>query len=192
MRSDDLEAFTKQVEVLCAGFNVPPTDLRVEALWRGLQAMDLIMFSRVVECALAGGTERHVVEKMPTAPQLWNLSRSMRARAPSPAQRHDEPPRQFDHFHGFAQRALMVFLRERGGASGESLKRLVAEKNRVLADFRLIASEDVVTADEFREALFKAFARVYVEPSFDEVEMWREQTCRERGLHFVPRPRPAA
>ena len=58
MRSNDLQDFTRQVEVLCAGFNVPPTEQRIEALWRGLQHMDLTVFTRVVECALAGGTEK--------------------------------------------------------------------------------------------------------------------------------------
>lgn len=191
MRSDDLQGFTSQVEVLCAGFNVPPTEQRVEALWRGLQAMELMVFTRVVECALAGGTERLVIEKMPTAPQLWNLSRQMKASAPAPVYR-EEPQKPFDHFHGFAQRALMVFLQQKGAASAASLKRLVAEKNRVVADFRLIASEDVVTADEFREALFRAFGRVFEPASFDEVEEWRQQICRERSLQFVPRERPAA
>lgn len=188
MRSNDLPEFTRQVEVLCAGFNIPPTDLRVEALWRSLQSMDLMVFTRVVEFALTGGGG---TEKMPTAPQIWNLSRQMKARAPVREQPRDTGA-QYDHFHGFGQRALMAFLKSHGPASTDSLQRLVAAKNRIVAEFRMISGEDAVTADELREALFRAFERDWSTASFDESETWREKICREHSLHFVPRESPAA
>ena len=190
MRSNDQQDFTRQVEVLCAGFNVPPTELRVEALWRGLQAMDLLVFTRVVECALAGGTEKLVIEKMPTSPQLWNLSRQMKSRAPAREPVIEPPP--FNHLHAFGQRALLVYLREHSAASGASLERLVAAKNRIVEQFRLIEAEEPVTAEEMRSSLFRAFDREFDEASFDETEEWRRQICRERMWHFVPRSRPAA
>lgn len=192
MRSEDETEFKRQAEVLMAGYPgfISDRDSLVTALWRGLQRMDLLLFARIVDHVLSGEADISAKAKL-TPGLLWGLSRSMRSRGPV-SQQPQEPSTQYDHFHGFAQRALLVFLRQRGGASAASLGRLLAEKNRIVSDFRLIATEDVVTADEFREAMFRAFDRVFEDASFDEVEAWRMQTCRERSLHFVQRPRPAA
>ena len=46
------------------------------------------------------------------------------------------------------------------GVSAGQLPRLVAEKNRLVGQFRSIASEEEVTAEEVREAMFAAFRRV--------------------------------
>jgi hypothetical protein len=152
MRQTDFDEFTRQCSVLCAGFNVPATPERIDAYWRGLQKMDVLVFARVVEHALGqGGPER-----IPTVPQLWNLQRAMRSR---PAPQMAEPEREYDSLHCFAQRCLLRWLMENGPVGDEMLPRLVAEKNRLLEQFRVIAAEEKLTADDVRPAMLQGFDR---------------------------------
>lgn len=156
MQLADRPLFEDQLGALCAGFNVPVTELRAEAYWRGLQRMHLGQFARVVEYALS----EHGPERIPSVPQIWLLhkqARSQRPAAPTPVA--DAAPA-YDALHGFAQRCLLHWLRQRGGVAEATLARLVAEKNRLLAQFREIAAEETLTADEVRPAMLRAFDRV--------------------------------
>jgi hypothetical protein len=159
VRSNDLRDFTSQVEVLCAGFNVPPTEQRVEALWRGLQAMDLMVFTRVVECALAGGTERLVIEKMPTSPQLWLLSRSMKSRAPVREQ-PSQPERTGDRFQIITSKMLWLFMWRKGPFEPQALRSLLDAKEQLEIDYRMIAEEEVITDEEYGTAVYRKFASI--------------------------------
>lgn len=156
MQLADRAQFDSQLGALCAGFNVPVTELRSEAYWRGLERMQLSQFARVVSHALGeDGPER-----IPTASQCWVLWKQIRhRRAPGPESAPPQAP-QFDHFHGFGQRCLLRFLRAAGGVDEDTLGRLVAEKNRLLGQYRLIATEEEITADELRERLLVSFARI--------------------------------
>lgn len=185
--SVDRVDFNAQIAVLCAGFNVPATAERLEAYWVGLAKMQMPAVIRVVDHALG----QDGPEKIPTASGMWALYRKLKSQArPASANNDRNAPPVVDAYGGFANRALMVFLQKHGAASVASLERLVAEKNRIAEDFRIIAAEETVTADEFREAAFRAFERVFQPCTFDDVEAGREQTCRERGLVFVPRDAP--
>ena len=185
--SPERAEFITHLGMLCAGFNVPLTEDRIAAYWSGLTKMNLLAFVRIVEHALGPDGP----EKFPNISQVWVIYRQLRKRAKAPAPT-EEPGPVLDHFACFANRVLMVFLRKKGPTSDETLPVLVAEKNRITANFRLIAQEETVTAKEFRTQLFKAFSRVHVDISFDQVEAHRAQTCRERSLRFIPRPRPAS
>jgi len=152
----DRAQFDSQLGALCAGFNVPMTELRSEAYWRGLERMQLSQFARVVSHALGeDGPER-----IPLVPQCWAIWKQIRhRRAPSQESAPPQAP-PFDHFHGFGQRCLLRFLRQAGGVDDGTLGRLVAEKNRLLGQYRLIATEEEITADELRERLLVSFARI--------------------------------
>lgn len=157
MLSPDREQFEIHLGTLCAGFNVPVTELRTEAYWRGLQKMQLGQFARMVEFALG----EHGPERIPTVPQCWSLWRQARTRAAShPAQSVTESQPAFDRLHAFGQRCLRRYLMALGGVPEQELTRLVFEKNRIVSQFRVIATEEPVTAAELREALFAAFARI--------------------------------
>lgn len=159
MQLADRAQFDSQLGALCAGFNVPVTELRSEAYWRGLERMQLSQFARVVSHALGeDGPER-----IPTASQCWAIWKQIRhRRAPTAESPPVAPAPQFDHFHGFGQRCLLRFLRSVGGVDDGTLGRLVAEKNRLLGQYRLIATEEEITADELRERLLVSFARIAV------------------------------
>lgn len=158
MRPDDFNAFSDQVAVLCAGFNVPATAERVEAYWRGLQKMDLMVFTRAVESALGEGGP----DKIPTTPQLWNLTRHLRARPTVIAfETTDRPP--ICNFRSFANRRMLPYLMARGAATDESLQRMIEEKNRLADAFRSIDSEEKISEAEFAKELTKAWNRVWVE-----------------------------
>lgn len=156
MQSADRAEFIRLVEMLCAGFNVPPIEMRVEAYWRGLQKMDLPIFARVVEYVLGSNGP----ERIPTVPQVWNLQREMRrsTRAPVPTANHPAPA-SFGPFHCFGQRCLMRWLMQNGPASAEQLERLIEVKNLLVGQYRQVATECEVTAEEVRESLLAAFRR---------------------------------
>ncbi len=174
--------FNAQMAVLCAGFNVPPTAERLEAYWVGLSKMQMPAVVRVVDYALG----QDGPEKIPNAPALWMIYRKLKSTArPAPSAGDMQGP-VVDAYTAFANRALMVFLQQRGAADPAVLPRLVDEKNRIAGDFRIIAAEEEVTPEEFRERLFAAFARVHREIPPHQIEADRERICRERGLLFTP------
>ena len=154
MLSSERAEFDQHLGTLCAGFNVPMTELRGEAYWRGLAKMQLSTFARVVEHALG----QDGPERIPTATQCWALSKQLRAQLPRATQSESAPT--VEPLVAFGNRCLLKLLRETCGTDPETLARLVAEKNRLAADFRLIATEETLTAAEVREAMFAGFQRV--------------------------------
>ena len=154
MQLADRAQFDSQLGTLCAGFNVPVTDLRSEAYWRGLAKMQLGQFARVVEHALGpDGPER-----IPTAPQCWTIARQLRAQRPRATEPAATQPT-VTPLVAFGNRCLLRYLREARGVDDSTLARLVAEKGRIAANFAMIASEETVTAEEVRAAMFAAFAQ---------------------------------
>lgn len=149
--------FDDHLGTLCAGFNVPVTELRSEAYWRGLAKMHLGQFARVVEHALGpDGPER-----IPTSSQCWSIWRQIRnARPKAPDARPPLDQPTFDSLHTFGNRCLLRYVTTLGGVEPSTLERLVAEKNRLAEQFRLIGSEEAITADEVRTAMLRGFARV--------------------------------
>ena len=99
MQLADRAQFDSQLGALCAGFNVPVTELRSEAYWRGLERMQLSQFARVVSHALGeDGPER-----IPTASQCWVIWKQIRHRRPQATAQTEPAEPQCDHFHGFGQ-----------------------------------------------------------------------------------------
>lgn len=154
MQLADRAQFDSQLGALCAGFNVPVTELRSEAYWRGLERMHLSQFARVVSHALGeDGPER-----IPTAPQCWTIARQLRAQRPRATEPAATQPT-VTPLVAFGNRCLLRYLREARGVDDSTLARLVAEKGRIAANFAMIASEETVTAEEVRAAMFAAFAQ---------------------------------
>lgn len=104
MQSADRIEFERQAAVLCAAFNVPATDARVDAYWRGLEHMSLAQFTRVVEVAIG----RDGPEKIPTTNGLWQLHRKQRAGISAPApSKPREPEYNYDRWDAGANMALI-------------------------------------------------------------------------------------
>jgi hypothetical protein len=152
VQTADRPLFEDQLGALCAGFNVPMTELRTDAYWRGLQKMHLVQFARVVEYALS---ERGP-ERIPTVPQCWALLKQQRATRPADVIQ-PVATATYDALHCFAQRCLLRWLRENGPVPAEALQRIVSEKNRLLDQFRVIATEERLVADDVRPAMFRGF-----------------------------------
>lgn len=156
MLSSERSEFDQHLGTLCAGFNVPVTDLRAEAYWRGLAKMQLSQFARVVEHALGpDGPER-----IPTSSQCWSLWRQIRAQRPKATESRPSDERQYDSLHCFGNRCLLRFLTVVGGVSEDTLTELLVAKGRVAENFRIISAEEDITAIEVRTAMFAAFERV--------------------------------
>lgn len=85
MNSTDRTEFDSQLAVLCAGMDVPCTQERKEAYWKGLQQMSLSIFVRTVEFILA----KETWARIPKPGQVWECSKRMRASGPPPAPRDD-------------------------------------------------------------------------------------------------------
>lgn len=184
MQTADRPDFVAQLKALCAGYNIPCKPETEDAFWRGLSRMPVSSFARVVDHALSEDGP----EGFPNVRKVWALHRQLRRPAPAP----EAPPQQvdaltLDGYTKFANRALWRFLYDHNGAASAALAALTAEKNRVADQFRLIATEERVTAQEFREALFSAFRRVHKPMAWRDVEADRQRLCRERGLNFEPR-----
>lgn len=87
MQVEDVEEFERQLRRLCAGFELPLTQLRKEAYETGLAKMSIGQFARCVEYALG----EHGPEKFPTTNKIWTMCRKLRAPA-APAQLPAELP----------------------------------------------------------------------------------------------------
>jgi hypothetical protein len=110
MLSTDRTEFESQLGKLCAGFNVPTTQDRIEAYWSGLARMSLLQFVRCVEFALGEDGP----EKIPTTSGMWKIHRAARTRSVTHTQNvpliEDK-----DHLLYFANRLFFRHLVNRGG-----------------------------------------------------------------------------
>lgn len=177
MQLADREQFVAQLAELCAGFNVPVTDARSEAYWRGLQRMELPMFARCVEYAIGQSGP----EKFPTTGALWGIYRNLRRwRPPAAAAREEEAPK-VDDFTAFANRRLIKFLMARGAVADVSIAAMVAVKNRLAESYREIDQSERVTEQDFARSLEVEFARLWLERTPEEIAADRIRICRERN-----------
>ncbi len=158
MRSEDLEEFKRQAGVMVAGFPgyvVTDRDALLEALWRGLQRMDLLVFARVVDYAVSG--EAQIQPKMKlTAAIVWEMSRKLRSRAPI-----TEPPvKSGDRFAVITTKFLWLFMYKKGPFAPAVLQALLDAKRKLIDDYRLIAAEEEITDTEFGEQCYRKFAAI--------------------------------
>jgi hypothetical protein len=151
--SKDKDEFTRQANVLIAGVTcfVKDGEATIEALWRGLQRMDLLLFARVVDYAVSGEANIPLKSKL-TASLVWEMSKSMRSRGPAIAQ----PLKSEDRFAVIATKFLWLFMYKKGPFSPERLEEEVTDEEYGHSVYRRFASitgcNDVRFDDERRSA----------------------------------------
>lgn len=188
MLSTEREAFEAELLVLLTACNVPLTQARKDAYWRGLERMPLPVFVRVVNELVGDGGD----SDLPSPPRIWQVSRELRVKAPE----GKAAPPAYDDFHRFGQRALFTFLLTHRAADDASLAKLIEVKNKIVDGVRFSCHGDAKGCDErgdteeFREILLAAFARVFEERSWAETERDREKFCVEHAMAFTPAQRP--
>lgn len=102
--------FDKQLAILCAGLDVPCTDERKEAYWKGLNRMSLPLFTRAVEQILS----EENWTKVPKPGQIWEASRRLRAQVVTPPK--DDGP-QLDPWERAANHHLLAHIVRRTHAA---------------------------------------------------------------------------
>lgn len=163
MQTTERPQFAKLVESLLAGFNVPITEARVDAYWRGCRTMHVLAFEQTVDHVLGPTGE----EDLPTPRQMHVIHRRIvgerrAASMPPPA---PEGPEQ-DIFDLYTSRVLLTFLRMKArrvgsGATPESLAALLDCKKRFAAGYREMCITEPEASLELRDALVDAFEPLY-------------------------------
>jgi hypothetical protein len=124
MLSTERQDFETHLAILFGGYPTFLTPPRTEAYWRGLSKMPLSLFVRCVDYALGeSGTD-----KLPTVNALWQISRGLRAPMP---QRQAAPTEPIHPLQAAANSALLSLLNQRGPASAECIRELIAAKNKI-------------------------------------------------------------
>ena len=167
MLSTDRQEFESQLSTLFGGYPQFLTPPRIEAYWRGLQKMSISVFIRCVDHALG----EQGSEKLPTVNTLWQISKQLRAMQARPEPKLE---RKFEPFHAHGQRCMLAYLQRKGATSWDSMRLMIAEKNRLIEQFREIAAEDAVTGTEIREALFAAFDRLWHPMPANQIDLHRQ------------------
>lgn len=144
MLNTDREVFERELAVLFGGFPTFLTPPRIDAYWRGLQKMHLQTFVRCVDLALQDQSEEG--KKLPTVNRLWQLSHELRARQ-QPQHQPKAEERNYDDYHQLGCRWLLAFLLGKGGVDPAKVPKLVAAKNRIVAQFRAGGDIDGTVAE---------------------------------------------
>jgi hypothetical protein len=103
----------------------------------------------------------------PTLPQFVKACREIGGgedgQEPHPAPDRALPSPQYeDPIHRHAQLSMFGYLWSRGAASQDSLSKMITAKNKLVAQFQDIYREDkTITGSEIRDALFKAWDKVW-------------------------------
>lgn len=182
MNSTERQDFEGELAVLFAAF--PPLRMQpahVDAYWRGLAKMTMPMFRRVLERVL---DPEKGEERLPSPKRLWQIHREIRSESRAQAQPPAKDDRPFDAFVAHGNRVLLSYLRTHGGASRESLQAMIAAKNKLIADYRLICEEEPEAAGELRDKLIEAFDRLFARMPPEELERCYE--CFERTRLAAP------
>jgi hypothetical protein len=100
----------------------------------------------------------------PTLPQFVKACRTVGEddgpKGPRGTRESLPPPQHQEQWHRWGQLALLKFLVKYGPAPDHQLPAMIAAKNRLVASYRLIASEEDVTAQEFTAAMHAELAKV--------------------------------
>jgi hypothetical protein len=148
MYQTDYDEFKKTLSDLCVSVNRPFNDDLCRVFWDDLRGQHLSAIRERAKYVRACGKTRFTAHDLKPEPE-----------PPAPANTYTPPPN-FDDFHRFGQRCLMKFVM---GANceftAERMRDLVEAKNRLVNDFRAMHREAEVTAQEMRDALFRAFER---------------------------------
>lgn len=180
MNSTERKEFEDELAVLFAAF--PPLRMQtahIDAYWRGLGKMAMPMFQRVIARVL---DPEKGEDKLPSPRRIWSISRELVSESRAAAQPAATQAPQLDTFESYGNRVLFWFLTScpsaspdpelsplrgeqrdmRGAATPDSLCAMVAAKNKLVADYRLICSEEPGAALELRDALIERFRTLFV------------------------------
>lgn len=171
MLTADRPAFVKLAEALFAAFDKPPSDARIEAYWRGLQAMHLLAFEAVVNHVVGPDGE----EELPIPRQLYSINRRLvaarraaelegRKAALKPG---EPPPPEPDRFECYANRVLVAVLcsltAQHGNiATDASLAEMIHVKHNYADKYREMCVDEPDACVEMRDALIAALTRRFV------------------------------
>ena len=163
MLATERKEFARLVEALCAGFNVPCTDGRLDAYWRGCSSMHLLAFERTVNHALGPKGE----DELPGPRQMHALHRRIVAEqraASMPSATEGPKP---DVFEIYTNRVLLTFLRMKArrcgsGATDESLRQMLEIRKRYADAYRQMCIDEPEASLELRDALVDALEPVFV------------------------------
>lgn len=166
--TDRLEA-EKLFSALLAGFDRKATPERLEAYWRGCNRMSLPLLDRVVDRALGD----HGPDEIPAPKRLWGIARDLRAegappRAGNTAGAHDQL--------SVLGNVILLRVLMRDPASDDSLRRMVAAKNRIVEQVqgtygtRPLTDEEVA---ELRDVFTAALEK-----------LWQPRTSEETAADF--------
>jgi hypothetical protein len=150
MYQTDFDAFKQALNDLCVAVNRPINDDLTRVFWEDLKKFSLPEVLQRAKYLRAAGKRQFT-------------SNDLRPEADAKATPTTfTPPPEYPKFHGFGQRCLMQFLmRHEEKIEGPELQRMVFAKNKLLGDFRDMDAEgETVTAEQVREAMFRAFDRV--------------------------------
>lgn len=184
MLSTERKGFEVQISQLCAGYNVPATQDRIEAYWRGLSKMHMAGLERCVEFALG---EEYDEEKIPTTRGMWAIYRKTKPQRQS-MPRAEEVEKQVDKIEAFANHILFNFLGRQHSTSSEMHARMVTAKKQIAAAFRLSGFDpDENPGEVMREKLIAAFNKLRAPAGQPELAYHREQFQRT-GFVGLPPP----
>lgn len=171
MLASERVAFAKLVETLCAGYNVPATEARIDAYWRGCHGMALGVFELLIDYAVGPDGD----DDLPTPKRLYAIDRKRRselraaelAGKRAQARDGDEPPKEPDRFDCYAGRVLFAVLckltsQHGSTATDESLAEMVHVKHNYANSYRLQCASEPDASLEMRDALIIALTRRFV------------------------------
>lgn len=146
MYATDFDEFKQSLGDLCVAVNRPFNDELARVFWDDLKTFPLSEVKQRAKYLRAGGKRQFT-------------SHDLRPEKPpqQPASTYEKPEFQYDYLHTFAQRCLLKFALTYGPFEDRTMGMLVNEKNRIVTNFRLIAKDEQLTAEEVRERLFTGF-----------------------------------
>lgn len=128
--------------------------------WRNaINSLNDYQLARGLRRVLARGSA-----SAPTLPQFAKACRDVSSdddERPAPVQQQIELQDLRTKFEAFADHLLLNFFMRNGGGSRACLPRMLAEKKRLCDGYLQISAEEHVTPEEFRDALVKAWRKVF-------------------------------
>lgn len=146
----EFDSFKTTLSDLCVAVNRPFNDDLARVFWEDLKRFPLTEIQQRAKLMRASGKRQFTSNDLRPETE------------PTPPANAYLPPPEFPKFHQFGQRCLLAFLMAAETTpSPQEMQQLVAEKNRLLRDFRQMDAEGVeIDTKEFRESLLKSFNRV--------------------------------
>lgn len=167
MNIQDRAEYDTLFEQLCAAMGAVPTDARRNGYWKGLAQMSIIQFGRVVEYCLS----EQGPSKMPNAPGMWIIWRSIQAQSRRGPAGMPEEPRAPDQSFGLrlVNQMFMAYLHQRRVVDRFAGDIRMAERRRVcleLADWidGSKAEDMLPTLEECKAAFAGSMGRLKDQP----------------------------